>query len=81
VLSKKVDWKNMTTLEIGEKLKRIGFLDKFKLTKALNNLEIVNVSKNKTTIKNFFGQLELGSESRIPHYQLVIEMRTICTKR
>jgi hypothetical protein len=35
----------MSTLEIGEKLKRIGFLDKFKLTEVLNNLEIVNVSK------------------------------------
>ena len=81
VLSEKVDWKNMSTLEIGENLKRIGFLDRFKLTEALNNLEIVNVSKNKTTINDFFGQLELGSESRIPHYQLAIEMRTICTKR
>ena len=81
VLSEKVDWKNMSTLEIGETLKRIGFLDRFKLIEALNNLEVVNVSKNKTNINDFFGQLELGSESRIPHYQLAIEMRTICTKR
>ena len=81
VLSEKVDWKNMSTLEIGETLKRIGFLDRFKLIEALNNLEVVNVSKNKTNINDFFGQLELGSESRIPHYQLAIEMVTISTKR
>ena len=54
VLSEKVDWKNMSTLEIGENLKRIGFLDRFKLREALNNLKIVNVSKYKTTINNFF---------------------------
>ena len=45
VLSEKVDWKNMSTLEIGETLKRIGFLDRFKLIEALNNLEVVYINQ------------------------------------
>jgi hypothetical protein len=60
VLSEKVDWKNMSTLEIGEKLKRIGFLDKFKLTEALNNLEIVNVSKKIRYHKFFFVNINVN---------------------
>lgn len=46
-----------------------------------NNLEILNISNNKTNIKNFVGQLELGAENKIPHYPLAIEMKTICTKK
>ena len=71
----------MSVLEIGDKLKQIEFLDKFLLKGYLNNLEIINVSNNKTIINDFVGQLELGTESRIPHYQLAIEMKTICTKK
>ena len=54
-LSEKVNWENMSALEIGEKLKHINFLDRFMLTENLNNLEIVNVSNNKTSINDFFG--------------------------
>ena len=64
-----------------DKLKQIEFLDKFLLRGYLNNLEIINVSNNKTIINDFVGKLELGTESRIPHYQLAIEMKTICTKK
>ena len=71
----------MSVLEIGDKLKQIEFLDKFLLKGYLNNLEIINVSNNKTIINDFVGKLELGTESRIPHYQLAIEMKTICTKK
>ena len=59
-LSEKIDWKKMTVLEVGEKLKQIKFLNKFLLTEYLNNLEVVNISNNKTSIDNFVGQLELG---------------------
>ena len=31
--------------------------------------------------KSFKGQLELGKNSKIPHYQLAIEMNSICTKK
>ena len=47
----------------------------------LNNLEVENVSNNLTYIKNFVGQLELGKETKIPHYQLAIEIKSICTKK
>lgn len=57
------------------------FLDKFLLIEYLNNLEIINVSDNKTFINNFVGQLELDTESKILHYQWAIEMSTICTKK
>ena len=33
------------------------------------------------TLKDFTGQLELGTKSKIPHYQLAIEMTSICTKK
>lgn len=80
-LSEKIDWKKMSILEIGEKLKQTKFLNKFLLTEYLNNLEIINISNNKTSINNFVGQLELGAENKIPHYQLAIKMKTICTKK
>lgn len=44
-------------------------------------MKIVNISNNKTTINDFVGQLKLGAENNILHYQLAIEMKTICTKR
>ena len=80
-LSGTVDWKSMSVSEIGEKLKQLKFLDKYSLMNYLNNLEVKNVSNNTTLINDYVGQLELGTESRIPHYQLAVEMETICTKK
>ena len=80
-LNEKINWKNLSIPEINLKLKEIKFLNKFLLINYLNNLEIENVSKNVTYIKDFTGQLELGKETRIPHYQLAIEMCSICTKK
>lgn len=80
-LSGTVDWKSMSVSEIGEKLKQLKFLDKYSLMNYLNNLEVKNVSNNRTLINDYVGQLELGTESRIPHYQLAVEMETICTKK
>merc|ERR1712115_563402 len=57
------------------------FLNRFLLTEYLNNLEVENVSNNLTSIEDFSGQLELGTESKIPHDQLAIEMKSICTKK
>ena len=54
------------------------FLNRFLLTEYLNNLEVENVSNNLTSIEDFSGQLELGTESKIPHDQLAIEMKSIC---
>lgn len=61
-LSEIVDWKNMSISEIGEKLKQLKFLDKYLLTKYLNNLDVINVSNNKTLMNDFVGQLELGEK-------------------
>lgn len=61
-LSEIVDWKNMSISEIGEKLKQLKFLDKYLLTKYLNNLDVINVSNNKTSMNDFVGQLELGEK-------------------
>ena len=71
-------WESLSSVEVGEKLKELKFLNKFLVTKYLNNLKVENVSKNLTGIKDFTGQLELGAESKIPHYQLAIEMDSIC---
>lgn len=42
-LSEKVNWENMSVLEIGEKLKYINFLDRFTRIANLNNLKIINL--------------------------------------
>ena len=76
-----IDWKSLSSLEVGEKLKELKFVNKFLVTEYFNNLEVENVSNNRTGIKDFSGQLELGTESKIPHYQLAIEMKSICTKK
>ena len=70
-------WESLSSLEVGEKLKELKFLNKFLLTEYLNNLEGENVSNNLTGLKDFTGQLELGTESKIPHYQLAIEMKSM----
>ena len=80
-LSEKTNWKDLSISEINLKLKEIKFLNKFMLIDYLNNLEVENVSKNITYIKDFTGQLELGEKSKIPHYQLAVEMSSICTKK
>ena len=71
----------MSVSEIGERLKQLKFLNKYLLLEYLNDLEVINVSNNKTSINDFVGQLELGAENKIPHYQLAIEIKTICTKK
>ena len=49
-LSEKLDWKNISISEIGDKLKQLRVLNKFLLIESFNNLEIINVSNNKTSI-------------------------------
>jgi len=71
----------MTISEVGKKLKQLRVLDKYLLTEYLNGLEVINVSNNKTSINDFVGQLGLGTENKMSHYQLAIEMKTICTKK
>ena len=66
-MEEEIDWKNLSSVEVVEKLKELKFLNKFLLTDYLNNLKVENVSNNLTGIENFSGQLELGTESKIPH--------------
>ena len=80
-LDEPMTWESLSSVEVGEKLKELKFLNKFLLTEYLNNLKVENVSNNLTGIEDFAGQLELGTESKIPHYQLAIEMKSICTKK
>ena len=80
-LNEKINWENFSISDINLKLKEIKFINKFLLINYLKELEVENVSKNVTYVKDFTGQLELGTKSRIPHYQLAIEMSSICTKK
>ena len=50
-LDEKINWKDFSILEINSTLKEIEFINKFLLMDCLNNLEVENVSKNKTYIK------------------------------
>ena len=76
-----INWKLMSDVEIRDKLKELKFPDRFCMTETLNQVEFENVNKNKTDAQDFEGQLEIGMESCIPHYQLAIEVSSICTKK
>ena len=65
--------KNLTNLS---SLVRVNL----KLSYSLNNLEVENISKKFTFVEDFEGQLELGSDTKIPHYQLAVKTSKICTK-
>ena len=51
------------------------------MTEILNELEVQNVHKNKTSVDDFVGQLEIGTENAIPHYQLAISTKATCAKK
>ena len=80
-LNESIEWKEMSTFEIESSLKKLKFPNRFILTDILNELEIENVHKNKTVTDDFVGQLEIGTESSIPHYQLAISTSSICTRK
>ena len=75
-----VEWKDLSSKEIKNKLKELNFISKDKLGYCLNNLELENVNKRLTCIEDFEGQFELGSDTKIPHYQLAVKTATLCTK-
>ena len=76
-----VDWKSMSSLEIGNKLKELKFPNRFIMTDILNQIRLQNVNKNYSDIEDFMGQLETGTETSIPHYQLAIKANSLCTKK
>ena len=51
------------------------------MTDILNRIQLQNVNKNYTGIEDFMGQLETGTETSIPHYQLAIKANSLCTKK
>ena len=61
---------SMSVLGIDNKLKELKFPDRFVITEILNKIRLQNVNKNYTDIVDFLGQLEIGTETSIPHYQL-----------
>jgi len=76
-----IDWKSMSSLEMENKLKELKFPDRFVMTDILNQIRLENVNKNGTYIEDFMGQLETGTETSIPHYQLAIKANSLCTKK
>ena len=80
-LNEAIEWKKMSEVEIESNLKKFKFPNRFVLTDILNELEIENVHKNKTVTDDFVGQLEIGTENSIPHYQLAISTASICTRK
>lgn len=75
-----VEWKGLNTEDIDVKLNKLQFITKTELSYALNNLMIENTHKNLTDLEDFEGQLEFGTETNIPHYQLAIKSATVCTR-
>ena len=76
-----IDWKSMSNLEMENRLKELKFPDRFVMTDILNKIQLQNVNKNYTGIKDFMGQLETGTETSIPHYQLAIKANSLCTEK
>lgn len=76
-----IDWKSMSNLEMENKLKELKFPDRFVMTDILNKIQLQNVNKNYTGIEDFMGQVETGTETSIPHYQLAIKANSLCTKK
>ena len=76
-----IDWKSMSNLEMENKLKELKFPGRFVMTDILNKIQLQNVNKNYTGIEDFMGQLETGTETSIPHYQLAIKANSLCTKK
>ena len=59
-LDKRMTWESLSSVEVGEKLKELKFLNKFLLTEYLNNLKVENVSKNLTGIKKrLYGSIRI----------------------
>ena len=63
------------------KLNELRFPDRFVMRDILNQIRLQNVNKNYTDIEDFMGQLETGTETSIPHYQLAIKTNSLCTKK
>lgn len=76
-----IDWKSISNLEMENKLKELKFPNRFVMTDILNQIRLQNVNKNYTDIEDFMGQLETGTETSIPHYQLAIKVNSLCTKK
>ena len=65
-LDERINWKGLSSLEVGEKLKEMKFLNKFLLTEYLNNLEVENVSNNLTGLKDFSSDCKINSRKFDP---------------
>lgn len=76
-----IDWRSLGVEEKKKKLSELGFPTKFDLNEVLNSIEFNNVHDNLTSIEDFEGQFELGTETSIPHYQLAIKTKSICRKK
>ena len=84
-----IDWKSLSKEEISSTLSRLGFIIPSELVSLMRSVRIpANSRKSKTgvkkyyfsKVKNFGGQLELGAENGVPHYQLWLEFSPQCGK-
>lgn len=80
VEGEKIDWKKLTLPEVEKKLNELEFIGKSYLTLALNKLKLSNINKHEAVLEDFEGQLELGSKSNTPHYQLALKTDTVCSR-
>lgn len=71
----------MTDYKIIDKLKELNFSRRLDVTEMLHKWEVENLSGNKCKIFDFTSQMEFGINSNIPHYQLAIKTKSVCTRR
>lgn len=77
----KIDWSILSEEEMFQKLEELNFPTNDDIREVLNSLEFENVNKNLTMLEDFEGQFELGSTTRIPHYQIALKTKSICSKK
>jgi hypothetical protein len=79
--TEKIDWSILSLDAIKCKLHELKFPTKIELTDFLNAVEFENIRGNVTVLEEFDGQLELGKETKIPHYQLAIKTKSLCLRK
>jgi len=73
-----MDWKDLSVQSIELKLVELAMVTKDQVCLIMDNFRVENTNKNLTKLSRYVGQLELGKNSKIPHYQMALEFDSIC---
>ena len=81
-----VKWKSLDAGQKTERLEKLGFIKplqlglKLKCLVFFSDVKLKSGSYGRVRVKNFGGQLEIGSTNEVPHFQLWLEVSPRTTK-